>query len=103
MALTNTLSKVYILNSSAGIKIGISGNVHRRLLEIRRASNIEDLEIFYESPEVGYSLARNIEGYLHQKFKKDNLGYKGFDGSTEFFGIDKDEAKSSLIERLLIS
>ena len=92
-------SYLYIFYSShLGTKIGTSNSPDRRLLEVKKDSNIKDLSIYgiYSCKESAYTL----ENRAHRFFSTKQLFRKSiFDGSTEFFNIQPEEAEEYLLSQ----
>ncbi|AKN44384.1 endonuclease [Salmonella phage NR01] len=94
-----TTSYLYIFYSPRlGTKIGTSKSPDRRLLEIKKDSNLEDLSIYgvYSCDESAY----NLENKAHRYFCSRQLFRESiFDGSTEFFNIRPEEAEEYLLSQ----
>ncbi|QIO00989.1 hypothetical protein smaug_62 [Salmonella phage smaug] len=94
-----TTSYLYIFYSPRlGTKIGTSKSPDRRLLEIKKDSNLEDLSIYgvYSCDESAY----NLENKAHRFFSTTQIFTESiFDGSTEFFNIQPEEAEKYLLSQ----
>ncbi|UPW38350.1 hypothetical protein ESCO30_00063 [Escherichia phage vB_EcoS_ESCO30] len=94
-----TTSYLYIFYSPRlGTKIGTSKSPDRRLLEIKKDSNLEDLSIHgvYSYDESAY----NLENKAHRFFSTTQIFTESiFDGSTEFFNIQPEEAEEYLLSQ----
>lgn len=97
--LENTV--VYVMHSiTHGTKIGISNNVGRRLSRIKLDSNIANLRVVGEFDVGGYKESVELEKLAHEYFKDSTCGYKGFDGATEFFNINPENAIKFIKEQI---
>lgn len=92
-------SYLYVFYSpQLGTKIGTSKSPDRRLLEIKKDSNLEDLSIYgvYSYDESAY----NLENKAHRFFSTTQIFTESiFDGSTEFFNIQPEEAEEYLLSQ----
>ncbi|ATI99413.1 hypothetical protein [Salmonella phage SP01] len=92
-------SYLYLFYSpQLGTKIGTSKNPDRRLQEIKKDSNLVDLSIHgvYSYEGSAYTL----ENKAHQFFSSMQIFTESiFDGSTEFFSIQPEEAEEYLLSQ----
>jgi hypothetical protein len=79
--INDTISHLYFIESDFGIKIGISKNVNRRLVEIKN---------YAPSSRIIKSIkyAGNYEKLLHHKFKKQNIKNNPLFGIEWFYKND---------------
>lgn len=92
-------SYLYIFYSpQLGTKIGTSKSPDRRLLEIKKDSNLEDLSVYgvYSCDGSAY----NLENKAHRFFSATQIFTESiFDGSTEFFNIQPEKAEEYLLSQ----
>ena len=91
----DTQGFLYIFVSDKGIKIGISKNVQKRLLEVRSCSGFKDLRVssYYICGKGSKEETAKIEADLHSIYKNKRCSYAGFSGSTEFFNVSPVEVE----------
>lgn len=72
---------IYVLKSDTLIKVGITNNMNRRLVELKRHTPFSFDLILLHGEKVGRN-AREIEKVIHERFESANLS--GFNGATEW-------------------
>lgn len=88
---------IYVFNSIHGTKVGVSNNPHKRLSEIKRSSNFEDLYIFGIYSKGSRNECLQLEQHIHNCFKNFNCDYTMFSGATEFFFVTPETFESVLL------
>ena len=90
---------IYLITSKDTTKIGITKNINKRLLEIRRDSGLVDISLYnyYSLPDPSRESTEQVEKALHKRFANVRASVGHFNGSSEFFVIDPAHVEQILV------
>lgn len=89
----NDPCSIYIMSAGPKSKIGISIEPTVRVSRLIRKTPFKS-ELYSQNIVDTWFVARKIESEAHRHLAAKNCGYKGFDGSSEWFDVTADYAES---------